>query len=511
MLISNLYCFKKGLQKSKISFFLVVLFIISFSLVSRANTKSALPNIIILLADDLGYADLGCYGSPAYTPNLDQLAEKGIKFNNCYAGHPNCSPSRASLLTGRMPNRVGMYNWRQGGSEMHLPDDEITIAELLKTKNYQTAHFGKWHLSAIPFDAELPQPQPENQGFDYYFGTEDNAKPSHHNPNNFIRNGKPLGVIEGYSCQLIADEVINWIMNKSSGKQPRFLYVAFHEPHGPIASPPELTAKYSEYKNQFTGLPQRTSKAEYYANIENLDIAVGRILQKLKELEIEDRTLVFFASDNGPVFDGAQGELRGLKGEIYDGGIKVPGILSYPKRFKGNKEINTPICFEDILPTICEITGISLPEDKKLDGKSRVALLDGDNIPGNIEMYWFFYRSSPEMSFRQGNYSLIGRCLDTTPRTHWISDIDMPFISTMRPQFFELYDLKNDPGQLHDLSAQHLQKLMELKKKMLEKLSEVQAEGPYWNQLRKYDYTIPHHIKQKEFLRSQKKYLNKIK
>src|SRR5690606_24853047 len=146
-------------------------------------------NVLIILADDMGYRDLNSFGGVANTPNLDALAAKGLKFTNCYAGAPNCSPSRVSLLTGRIPARAGMYSYRPPGSVMHLPDKEITLAELLKSAGYQTAHFGKWHLGALPGDTNPKQPQPQQQGFDYSFGTENNAEPSHLNPINFIRNG----------------------------------------------------------------------------------------------------------------------------------------------------------------------------------------------------------------------------------------------------------------------------------------------------------------------------------
>ena len=168
---------------NKVSFLILLMF--GFLIISCNMKRPKQPNVLILLADDMGYTDLSCYGGKAKSPNLDRLAENGIKFTNFYAPAPNCSPSRTGLLTGRMPSRVGMYSYRRDFHTMHLPDSEITIAELLKENGYQTAHFGKWHLSCLPQDSSLNQPQPVDQGFEYSLGTENNAIPSHLNPKNF--------------------------------------------------------------------------------------------------------------------------------------------------------------------------------------------------------------------------------------------------------------------------------------------------------------------------------------
>ena len=181
------------------------------------------PNIVIMLADDAGYSDFGCFGGQAKTPNIDQLAEEGMRFTDLHAAAPNCSPSRSGLLTGRYPSRVGVFSYLPQPENgvphpMHLPDSEITLAEILRYKGYQTAHFGKWHLSGYGTD----QPQPLEQGFDYSFGTSSNARPSHLNPDNFYRNGKPLGVIEGYACQILVDDAIQWLESKR-GDDPFFV------------------------------------------------------------------------------------------------------------------------------------------------------------------------------------------------------------------------------------------------------------------------------------------------
>lgn len=468
--------------------------------VTKSENRGTRPNVVVILADDMGYADLQGYGGVANTPNLDALASKGVKFTNCYAGAPNCSPSRVGLLTGRIPARAGMYSYRPPGSVMHLPDNERTIAELLKPAGYQTAHFGKWHLSVLPQDEKLNQPQPNQQGFDYSLGTENNAQPSHLNPVNFIRNGSPIGEQKGYSCQLVADEVDLWFEQNYQKEQPFFLYVAFHEPHAKVASPDNLIANYPDYDKK---------TAEYFANIENMDLAAGRILQALKSRGLDNNTMVFFASDNGPYRIGSQGELRGLKGEVYDGGIKVPGIFTYPGAFPGNREIDTPIWFQDLLPTIGELCEVAIPKDRKYDGINLLPLLKGGAIQREKPMLWYFYRSSPEFAMRKGDYMLIGRSNDKVPRTHGVSDIDMAFIKRIQPEFFELYNVSSDAGQQMDLAAAEPEKLEEMKNEMLALLEEVKTEGPEWEGLPKYNEQKANHNKPEEFIRNQKRFLLK--
>ena len=484
----------------------ITIFLFSILVMQMVSASGQKPDILVLLADDLGYADIGKYGSYGDTPNLDRLVENGIKFTNCYAGFPNCSPSRASLLTGKIPNRAGIYNWRKSGSEMHLMDTEITLAEILKSVGYQTAHFGKWHLGSLSAKDHLNQPQPVDQGFDYSFGTEDNAKPSHRNPINFIRNGEELGELQGYSCQIIADDVINWISELSTNESPRLMYVAFHEPHGPIASPPELIEKYKELKNETLHLPEGTTKAQYLANIENLDMAIGRIIDFLNETDRLDNTLILFTSDNGPVNQGSQGTLRGLKGEVYDGGIKVPAILSYPE-YQRNIAVDEPIWFPDFLPTIVSISASEYKEPIELDGMDISPLFNNLELERVRPMFWAFYRSSPELALRSGRYSLIGRCDDQELRTHWISRKDMDFIKHMKPIYFELYDVESDPEQINDISQDHPLVYQKLKNSLLDILAEVQQEGPYWENLEEFPQNGRYHDKQHEFLRNQKKYL----
>ena len=480
---------------------------------SKTETAVSKPNILIMLADDMGYADLGSYGGMASTPHLDSLTTSGIRFTNFYAGAPNCSPSRVSLLTGRIPFRSGMYSYRPPNHVMHLPDREVTMAEMLKDQGYQTAHIGKWHLGCLqpstcwssspttPGDSLLHQPQPVDQGFDYSLGTENNAEPSHLNPVNFIRNGKALGEVKGYSCQLLADEAGSWLEKEHQADRPFFMYVTFHEPHRKVASPPELVAKYPD---------QKKTDAEYFANIENLDLAVGRILNNLKSRGLLDNTLVVFLSDNGPYRMGSQGDLRGLKGEVYDGGIKVPGIFSFPEVFEGGRVVSTPAWFQDILPTVKAMSGGILPDDRPYDGVSLLPLLENDKrFTRANPMFWAFYRSLPELALRKDDYMLVARTADSLNRTHWVADVDMSFIKTMRPEFFELYNVKEDEGQQNDLADEQPEKAEELKKELMKLLGEVQAEGPDWEGLPAYDADRANHNKPGEFERNKEQFLKR--
>lgn len=466
---------------------------------AQTGASSQGPNILILLADDMGSGDLGCYGGTARTPNLDALAANGIKFNNSYSAAPNCSPARVSLLTGRMPARSGMYSYRPPEHPMHLPDEELTIAELLKTKGYQTAHIGKWHLSCLPQHPDFNQPQPDQQGFDYSLGTENNAEPSHFNPVNFIRNGKAIGKVEGYASQLLADEFELWFETERHDDQPFFVYLPFHEPHAKIVSPPELIAHYSDVDKK---------SAEYFASIENLDKAVGRILATLKAKGLDENTLVLFASDHGSYRLGSNGDRRGVKAEVYDGGIRVPLIVSYPKAFPGRRELDEVVWFPDLLPTISSLVDAKLPRDRAYDGIDLLPLLKGGTLKEREQaMLWFFYRSSPEAALRHGDYVLTARSNDTTPRTHGISDIDMPFIENFDPEFFELYNVEKDPGQQHDLAFQSPEKLGELKAKYYALFEETQKDSVVWEDLPAYDPKRANHNKPAEFLRNQERFL----
>ncbi|MBT5813000.1 MAG: sulfatase-like hydrolase/transferase, partial [Opitutales bacterium] len=223
--------------------FKLTLALLYLSLSASLAAADQRPNIVVIICDDLGYGDLASYGHPhIQTPNLDRMATEGVRFTDFYSTAPVCSASRVGLMTGRSPNRAGVYDWIPPGNQprpdardqVHMRTEEITIPKLLKQAGYATALSGKWHCNS-QFNSDL-QPQPGDAGFDHWFATHNNAAPSHRNPQNFVRNGNPVGPLEGYSCQIVTTEAIQWVENqtKTAPTQPFFLYLAFHEPHEPI-------------------------------------------------------------------------------------------------------------------------------------------------------------------------------------------------------------------------------------------------------------------------------------
>ena len=294
------------------------------------------PNIVVFLADDMGHGDAACYGhSRIKTPNLDRFAQEGLLLTNCHSADSVCSPSRSAVLTGRTPYRNGVWRWIPSGHEVHLRQNEVTIATLLKKKGYATCHVGKWHLNG-KFNSN-EQPQPNDHGYDWWFATQNNASPTHKNPTNFVRNGNPAGPLEGFSAPLVVQEAINWLRNHRDDSQPFFITVWTHEPHLPIESDPEFMGLYKDIDNP--GIRQ------HHGNITQLDHAFGMLLRELDEQKLTEDTFVMFTSDNGPEGSGkgnknlnsqsnrnwgSTGGLRGRKRDTYEGGIRVPGILRWP-------------------------------------------------------------------------------------------------------------------------------------------------------------------------------------
>jgi arylsulfatase A len=447
----------------------------SFCDSAQNDEQPARPNILILLADDMGYRDIGPYGGISHTPNLDHLAGKGIIFSDFYAAAPNCSPSRAALLTGRIPARTGMYSYRPPDHPMHLQAGEITIAEILREQGYHTSLFGKWHLGSLSKSPEFNHPQPDELGFDYFFATEHNAEPSHINPENFIRNGEPVGQLSGSSAQILADEVISWFNSNKKPPEPFFMYVAFHEPHASTqwASPPGMVEKYSKYSGP---------DANYLANVENLDSAAGRILNYLVEKELLENTIIIFSSDNGSYRQASNGELKAVKSYLYEGGIRVPAIIHWPLLNNQSRVINEPAGLIDILPTLCEILQISPLSDRKIDGTSILDLLKGADFDRKNPLSWFFYRTSPEIAVRINDFMIMGRDDDKIPRTHHFTNQDMTYIRNMTLLEYELYDLNGDISQSENI-IDNVHRAEYYKQIINDKLEEIQTQGYKWENL----------------------------
>ena len=456
----------------KIFKLLILIFPMAQACQKSLDTK---PNIVILMADDMGYADAECYGAPIRTPNINRLAREGMRFTDFYSAAPNCSPARTGLLTGRTPSRVGVYDYLAPNSPMHLPNSEITMAEMLKDAGYQTCHVGKWHLSTWTKDGMIG-PKPDEQGFEYWFAVDNNALPSHFNPINFERNGEKVGPLQGYSCQLVVDEAIQWLENYRDHDTPFFLNVWFNEPHAKIASPPELIEEYKEYGKD----------AEYLANVANMDMAIGKLLQFLDDKSLAENSFILFASDNGPYRQASSGIFRGKKSFLYEGGIRVPGIIKWPGKIKGGLESGTPVSFVDILPTVAEIAGAKLPGDRTIDGTNILPILLEKSFDRERPLYWYFYKRYPIAALRKGNFVIMGNPAEKYKlNSHPFDSVDQDYFKNAKLEEFQVYDLKNDPSQKQDLYPSDPDRFMDLKMEIIKYQQEILEEGPIWEGLPK--------------------------
>jgi len=431
------------------------------------------PNVVILLADDLGYQDVGCYGGPVQTPAIDQLAKDGVRFTDFYSGCAVCSPSRATLLTGRHHIRTGVYSWiSDEGQNSHLLLRERTIAEILKDRGYSTAHVGKWHLG-LP-TKNRSKPTPSHHGFDYWFTTWNNASPSHKNPNNFIRNGEAVGPLEGYSCQLVADEAIDWLDNHRHPKAPFFLNIWFHEPHAPIAAPDKIVSTYGELKDK---------TAIYSGTIDNTDRAISRVVEKLKTMGVRENTLIIYASDNGSYRDDRTGNLRGRKGSNWDGGIRVPGIFSWPEVIRKNRAVKEPAGLVDVLPTLCGLLHLEVPQDRAIDGSDLSPLLKGEinRFQRHQPMFWHLQKSRPMVAMRDGDFSLVANPDYEISQSNMFQESWIPRVKNGGYKDFQLFDLNKDPGQTQNIASDNPELLKKLKAKLLKINQSIMADGVDWH------------------------------
>jgi arylsulfatase A len=449
------------------------------------------PNIVVLLCDDLGYGDLGSFGHPIIkTDNLDQLASSGIKLTNFYSAAPVCSPSRVGLLTGRSPNRAGVYDFIPSPKKsednrdlVHLQAHEETIPAMLKSVGYETCLVGKWHCSSR-FNSDK-QPQPNDFGFDYWMATHNNAVPSHKNPRNFIRNGEKVGEMEGFSSQIVVTEAIEWLDKKETNK-PFFLEVAFHEPHESIASPEDLVQKYLP-------ISKNREQAEYFANVENMDIAVGRLVSYI-EKNYGENTLIVFSSDNGPETlnrhpkakhsYGSPGDLKGMKLWTKEAGFRVPGIIKWIGKETYTGTSDKVVSALDFLPTFAELSGAKLP-NRKLDGESFNSLLNTGNFNRSTPLIWAFYDAVNErrVAMRKGDWKIMGRLeVDNKelPHIHNLYDGNEEFVKSAKLTDFVLYNLKENKTELEDLSLKNPIVFKKMKKEFEKEYKELLDGSHVW-------------------------------
>lgn len=409
------------------------------------------PNIVVILADDMGWGDSETFGNKLIkTPNMNRLAEQGVKFTQCYSAAGVCSPSRSAVLTGRTPYRNGVWRHLSGKHDTHLRASEITYPELLKEAGYTTCHVGKWHLLSLQQFNNPEFPQPGDQGYDYWMYTQNNAIKSHKNPNNFVRNGENVGTMEGYSAQLVAGEAVHWLKDVRDKEKPFVLSVWFHEPHSPIATDPRFQELYKGQEN-----------SKYMGNVTQMDNGIGMVLDALDEQGVSDNTLVFFSSDNGPVpaYGGSSGGLRGNKRNEYEGGIRVPGLARWPGHIKPGTVSDVPVVGTDIFATALEIADVPLPTDRTIDSVSMVPAFSGKPVERKIPLFWRTHVSSPQdrVAMRVGDWKIVG---DETLTK------------------FQLFNIQKDWKEEKDLAAEMPEKTEEMKRKLLEVWTDIEKEGP---------------------------------
>jgi len=423
-----------------------------------AGAHSRRPNIVFILADDLGYAELGCYGQKKIrTPNIDKLASEGIKFTQHYSGSPVCAPSRCALMTGKHTGHAqirsnkqvgGAEGWKLGattGGQWPLKAGTITVASILQKAGYATGAFGKWGLGRVGTTGD-----PNKQGFDHFFGYICQRQAHTYYPNHLWRDGKVQwieankdGKKQVYSHDLIAEEALKFIT--ANQDSPFFLYVPFTIPHVALEVPEESLKEYRgkwpdpPYTGDKGYFPHPTPRACYAAMVTRMDRDVGRIMSLLKELGLETETIVMFSSDNGPTYNGGSdsaffestGPLRGLKGSVYEGGIRVPFIARWPGRIKAGSISSHVSAFWDFLPTCCELIGEQPPGG--IDGISMLPSMLGQPERQKKHEY-LYWELRGQQALRIGDWKAV----------------------RLKPgRKVQLYNLREDIGEQYDVADRY--------------------------------------------------------
>lgn len=405
------------------------------------------PNIVLIMADDLGYADIGCYGSDFInTPNIDALAKNGVRFMDYHSNGAVCSPTRAALMTGRYPQRTGVEGVITAKShrKVGLPLEEVTIAEVLKDAGYATAMFGKWHLGY-----DIKKFGPQRQGFEtfegFVSGNVDYFNKIDQEGHKDWYVGEELKHVDGYVTDLINDGAVDWIAkhNKENKDKPFFLYLAHGAPHYPMQGPKDKG--FREVGKKVREMPDDV-KGTYKAMIESMDEGIGRVVAELKKQGLIGNTLIVFCSDNGQAsrYGGSAGPLRGQKGTVYEGGHRVPMVMQWPAIFKGGKENNELIIGMDLFPTFAYFAEANLPNDVVLDGGHPL------EPAGDRELHWLHGNNR---AIRQGDWKLVMN-------------------GKKKP---ELYNLKADLGEKDDLAdkqPERVKKMREVHEAWLKEMRE---------------------------------------
>ena len=416
-----------------------------------ANKQQKKPNVVFILIDDMGWPDVGCYGSKFHeTPNIDRLASQGMKFTDAYAACPVCSPTRASIMAGQYPARVGITDFIPGHwrpyeklivpeNRLQLPLESVTIGEALKEQGYATCYIGQWHLGGKGYS-------PDKQGFDKVV----------------------LGVKNQNDKQVsgFTDKAIEFIEEKK--QEPFFLYLSHHSVHIKLEAPEELVDKYKNKPKPATGV----NNPIYAAMVEHLDINIGRILKKLDDLDLAERTIVIFFSDNGGLREAYGGyigkrqivstnaPLRDEKGTVYEGGVREPLIVRWPGVVKAGTTCSVPVTSVDFYPTFLEIVGAKGHPNQPLDGESILSLLKQTGTLKRDAIYWHYphyHHSRPAGAIREGDYKLI----------EFFEDGQL-----------ELYNLKRDIGEKNNLARTMPEKAADLQRKLAKWRQSVGAKMP---------------------------------
>jgi len=459
--------------------YLFILLISFFALTSCSQKPKEKPNVLFILVDDLGWSDLGCYGSTFYeSPNLDKLASSAVKFTNAYSAHPVCSPTRAAILTGKNPARIGITDWIPGRGDKgkklktpkilnELPLEEYTIAEAFRDNGYKTFFAGKWHLGDVGF-------LPTDQGFEINIGGNHTGQPKGGYYSPYKNPQLPDGPKGEYLTDRLTNETIKFIETSKSKEEPFFAYLAYYTVHTPIQACKRHIAKFKEKAKTLPAPPDSGNVKEhdawtktqqnnpaYASMIYAMDENVGRLMKKLKELGIYNNTIIVFTSDNGGLstlyWKGAptcNSPLRAGKGWCYEGGIRVPLIIKPASGQNRAEVVDQPVVSMDLYPTLVDLTGIKPVPDQYVDGVNLAPAIEGKQLKRDA-IFWHYphYHGSgwtPGASIRKGDWALIE-----------FYEYDNKI---------ELYNLKNDLSEKTDLSKENPEKA----KNMLDKLREMQ-------------------------------------